>query len=171
MKERKPMTRRQRERLGYKIAFTLAAGILVVLIAVSFHTMIRKVNWSNMLLDMSYSTASVGGEGVLEARHGEEPAVRVCYANARRVQSFIQNAGLGQFRLFAPDTENVIVLDYHNGTIVTLTEMEGDRVYMEYESPRREFRTALGYMVHFSDLSILVSEEGANDPNRLWEEN
>ena len=162
------MTRRQKERLMFRMTIGLAVAVLLLLSAGFISGLVRKIRWNDMLMDLAYSTAAVGETEDLCAVHGDEK-VRVCFGNARRVHSFLQNGGLGKNRLFAPKDGDRIFLDYGNGTTLTLIDLGEDLVYMVYESPRMRLSTQLGYMTQFSKLEILVSAEGGSESNSLWE--
>ena len=168
MKKKRAMTRRQKERLMFRMIISLAVAVLILLAAAFIFGLVRKIRWNDMLLDLSYSTASVGDEDVLCAEHGEEK-VRVCYQNALWLQNALQNGGMGKMQLFAPDERDRIFLDYNGGTTMTIVELEDDMAYLVYESPRMRFSSRLGYMTPFSKLETLTSAEGGSVPNQLWE--
>ena len=168
MNEKRKLTRRQRERLAFRAVIALAVVLLTVLTASFVTGLVRKIRWNDMLMDLAYSTAWVGDEGALYAEHGDAQ-VSVCFGNARRVQNFLQNGGMGKLRLIPPKEGDSIYLDYGNGTTMTIVDVGSDAAYLFYESPRMELKTSLGYMTQFSKLSVLVSLDGGSEANAPWE--
>jgi len=168
MKKKRTMTRRQREKLAFRLVIWGGVAVLLLLTGSFTFALVRRIGWSDMLFDLSYSTAAVGDSGALCAEHNGEK-VNVCYGNARRVMHFLQNGGRGKFALVKPEGEETIFLNYGDGTTMTITRIGADGAWLEYESPRERYSTPLGYMTQFSKLSILVSLEGGAEANAPWE--
>ncbi len=149
---------------------TIAGISLFVFLSLYFvFFFVSRTRWNKFILEYSYCQYQANSGDSCRADYGGE-AVKVDPRNAQSVFIQISSGGM-KLMLFRPEAEDSISLSFGNGSVMHISPVGDDDVYVCLHGEEATYRFYIGEGAQFTDIARVLSlSRGLAYPNEVWEE-